>query len=307
MQRWKYIVRTVSHMDPVNDELLDEGPPLAVHVKCARCRYDLTGARPLGRCPECGLEIVVTLAQNSDPEISDLARPERPRLASFGVLALALGPFMALCIQGVSPTLRFIDSLTGRGAAFPSQVERPAWLAAGVVLLAAAIVAGHALGSRTNPTLRATCARFLLRTQCAMWAWCAVLLAGFAFSFAETTQRRSYALVVLAMQLLPATLCLAWMGAALSRIGVHSRAFREARQGRQSSELVTVTLAAAITLGIIRPALEPLGHPELYDISGILSHVLIVLSVLGLAYMVANAWVISAALRRPRLDPRRLM
>lgn len=293
--------------EPESVELVNEGPPLSVHVKCVRCHYDLSGTRPLGRCPECGLEIVMTLAQNADPAISGLARPERPVKASVGVLALVAGPFVALLIQGVSPALHALDSMTGRGAAFPSQVERPAWAGAGVVLCVAAAVSTHAFSRKVNPTLRATSSRFLLRTLVAMWVWSAVLMFGFAFSFAESTQRNSYPYVVLAMQLLPATLCLAWVGAVLSRIGVHSRAYREARQGRQSSELVTVTLAAAITLHMVQPALQPLGYDELTDIAGILSHVLAALSVLGLAYMVANAWVISAALRRPWIDPRRLV
>lgn len=294
--------------DPVDEgEVLDEGPPLPIHVKCVRCRYDLSGARPLGRCPECGLEIVVTLAQNSDPAIAGLARPERPRVASIGVLALVLGPFVALIVQGIGPVLRFFDALSGRGAAFPSQVERPTWAVAAVALMAAGVTTAYAFSKTVNPTLRAGSARYLTRALYSMWAWALVLGAGFAFSFADGMQRRTFPLVVLAMQLLPATLCLAWVGAAVGRMGVHSRAFREARQGRQSGELVTVTLAASITLGILRPALEPLGQPELYDIAGILSHVLAVLSVLGLAYMVANAWVISAALRRPWIDPRKLM
>lgn len=286
---------------------LDEGPPLPLHVRCVRCRYDLSGARPLGRCPECGLEIVVTLAQHADPAIADLARPERSRLASFGVLALVLGPFLALVFQGVAPALRLFDSITGRGAAFPTQIERPMWAAAGLVLAVAAMMVMHAFSARTNPTLRATTRRFLLRALAAMWVWAAVLLGGFACSFTDVTQRTSYALVVLALQLLPATLCLAWAGGMLARVGIHSRAYREARQGRQSSELVTATLAGAITLSMLPPALVPMGYQEAADVAGVLSHVLLVLSVLGLAYMAANAWVISAALRRPWIDPMRLV
>lgn len=287
--------------------LEDEGPILTTHIRCVRCKYDLSGAPALGNCPECGLEVVVTLAQNSDPAVADLIRPQRPGLAAAGVMALALAPFVAVCIQGISPVLHFIDRLTGRGAAFPSQIERPMWLIAGLVLLAAAMLATRALSRRANPTLRTTASKYLPRSVATLWVWGLVLEAGFAVSFLPGMELRSYGAIVLAAQLLPAVLYLTWAGVAIGRIGAHSRAYREARHGRQSGELVTITLAGAMTLSMIHPALEPLGYPEIADISGILALVLTALSVLGLAYLVANAWVIGTALRRPRIDVERLV
>jgi hypothetical protein len=271
-----------------------------------RCKYDLAGAPALGKCPECGLEVVATLVRNSDPAVADLVRPQRPRRAAAGVMALALGPFVAVCVQGVGPALHFVDRLVGRGSAFPSQIERPVWLVAGLVLAAAAVVVQAGLGARSNRVVRSTAERSLRSATRMLWAWGLVLVAGFGVSLLPSMQLRSYASVMLAVQLLPAVLALTWAGVAIGRIGAYSRAYREARHGRQSGDLVTATLAGAITLSMIRPALEPLGYPELADIAGILALVLTALCVLGLAYLVANAWVIATALRRPRIAVDRL-
>ena len=288
------------------DEVDVEGPVLASHVLCGRCKYNLIGCRALGQCPECGMDIVVTLAQHADPAVADLAAPERPGKAAVAVMAMAIGVFAAMVIQGVAPVLHFVDSLTGRGAAFPAQVERPSWLAAGLVLAVATALASHGLSRRVNPTLRATSGRFVPRALMALWAWVAILLGGFVGSLVPAMQVRSFAYVVMALQLLPALLSIACVGIVVSRIGAHSRSYREARQGRQSGELVMMTLAGAITMTMVHPALEPLGYPELADMAGILALVLLGLSLLGLGYLVANAWVISTALRRPRIDVERL-
>jgi hypothetical protein len=41
-------------------------------------------------------------------------------------------------------------------------------------------------------------------------------------------------------------------------------------------------------------------------VGSVLALFLVLLTVLGMAYMAANGWVIAQALRRPRIDPRRL-
>ena len=82
--------------------------------------------------------------------------------------------------------------------------------------------------------------------------------------------------------------------------------YREARHGRQSAELVTVTLAAGITLWVAAPGIAAVANPDLGEVAAAFGIFLLALSVLGLAYLVANGWVIATALRAPWIDPRRL-
>ena len=285
----------------------DDGPVLDSHVACARCSYDLAGMHVLGRCPECGLEIVATLAASSDPEASQLAEPVRPVAASSAILALAAAPFLALVVQGSGPAMRLLDAWAGRGASPPAQVERPSWLVSGVVLLAAAMIAAHGLSARRNPMLRATIGpRRVGRIVVAYGVWGALLVAAFVASLFDAMQLHSFAYFVAAAQLLPATLSLGFLGPAFGRVGALSRTYREAKHGRQSAELVTVTMAASITLNIAGPGLQGLGMRDAADVAAVLSLVLGALTVLGLAYLVANAWVVGTALRRPRVDLERL-
>lgn len=285
----------------------DDGPVLDAHLPCARCRYDLAGTHVLRRCPECGLEVMASIVASGDPEASGLARPESPRAASTAVLGMSLGPFLAVVLQGSGPALRVLDSMVGRGASFPAQVERPSWLVSGLVLMAAAFLVARGLGARRNPTLRTVGgARRVAAVVGGLALWGAVLVAGFAASLAAPMQSNALPVLVLAAQLLPACLALAVAGPLAGRIGALSRAYREARHGRQSAELVTVTLAAGITLWVAAPGIAAVANPDLGDIAAAFGIFLLALTVLGLAYLVANAWVIAAALRAPWIDPRRL-
>ena len=74
----------------------DDGPVLDVHVPCVRCSYDLAGAHVFGKCPECGLEVLASVAHNADPEVAHLATPETPRAASTAVIALTVAPLLVM-------------------------------------------------------------------------------------------------------------------------------------------------------------------------------------------------------------------
>jgi hypothetical protein len=285
----------------------DDGPVLDAHLPCARCRYDLAGTHVLRKCPECGLEVVATIAASGEPGADAIARPESPRAASDALLALAIGPFVAVVAQGSGPAMRVLDSFTGRGASFPAQVERPSWLAAGLVLLVSAWLVARGFSASRNPTLRTTAGARRITVACAaMAAWGAVLVAGFVLSLQARLQSNAFPSMVVAAQLLPASVALALAGPIAGRVGALSRTYREARHGRQSAELVTLTLAAGITLWVAAPGIAAVAGAELGDLAGAFGIFLLALSILGLAYLVANAWVIAAALRAPRIDPRRL-
>ena len=67
-----------------------------------------------------------------------------------------------------------------------------------------------------------------------------------------------------------------------------------------------MTTVAAVTLWVAAPAIDAAHSPELATAAQGLAAVLLFLSFLGLAYLAANGWVIAAALRAPRIDPRKL-
>lgn len=284
----------------------DDGPVLDVHVPCARCGYDLLGQRVLRPCPECGLAVVSTLAQSTDPEVSFLAMPDRPVDAGNALIAATVAPLVALLLQASGPAMRVVDALAGRGSSFPSQVERPSWLVAGLATGAASIMVARGLGDRRNPTVHAAlgAGRIRLLTW-SMGAWAAALLGGFILSLGPSGAARSWTDVVLATQLLPAAAALVTLSPVIGRLGALSRSYREARHGRQSADLVSVTLVAGVTLLVALPAIRGVTGEEAALVGAIVASFLWVITLLGLAYLVANGWVVAQALRRPRIDPRR--
>lgn len=285
----------------------DDGPVLDVHVPCARCRYDLASSRLWGACPECGLEVIATVAQHADPAVAHLAAPEAPAAASRAMLAATAAPLLAFLLQGSGPAMRTVDALAGRGSSLPSQVERPSWLLTAAVLGGAAWSVGHGLSASANPTLRASIGTARVRRVAGgMWAWSALLLAAFVASFTPLNSGASLAKAALAAQLLPCALTLHALGPLLARAGALARTYREARHGRQSAELVAVTAVSAITLWVLEGIVAAAAGDDARVVATGLAAVLFVITAIGLAYLVANGWVIAAGLRAPRIDPRRL-
>jgi hypothetical protein len=284
----KYIVRPMATSHPS-----DDGPVIDAHVRCARCGYDLASTRLWGRCPECGLEAMATVAQHADPEVAHLAAPEDPPAASRAVLAATAAPLLALLLQGSGPAMRTVDALAGRGSSYPSQVERPSWLVTAAILAAAATVVARGLSERANPALRASIgAARVRRLAGGLWAWAVLLATAFVLSLTWLSGSDALAKAAVA--------------ALLARAGALARTYREARHGRQGAELVAAAASGAITVWVLEGIIAAVVGEEFRVVATGLAAVLFVFTALGLAYLVANGWVIAAALRAPRIDPRRL-
>jgi hypothetical protein len=291
----------------ITDRPTDEGPTLDVRVKCARCGYDLVATRLWACCPECGLEALATVAQHGDPQVAHLAAPQDPAAASRAVIAATAAPFVALLLQGSGPAMRTVDALAGRGASFPSQVERPSWLVTAAILGAAAIVVRRGLAPAVNPTLRASIgAARVRRLVGGLWAWAVLLLATFFLSLTLFANSSALAKAAVAAQILPAAFTLHALAPVLARSGALTRAYREAHHGRQSADLVALTVSAAITLWVLDGLIVSAAGEDWATIALIVGAAMFLISAMGLAYLVANGWVIAAGLRAPRIDPRRL-
>jgi hypothetical protein len=185
-------------------------------------------------------------------------------------------------------------------------VERPAWLACAAVIGVATALAARGLSRARNPALHASIGHGrLVRLQVAGWSWCAVLAGAFAFSLMPAGNFASMPIVALAAQMLPAVLWLMGAAPVLARLGALSRTYREARHGQQSAELVSLTLAMGITLAVAMPAVRAALGEDWAMVGSILALFLVLITLLGMAYMAANGWVIAQALRRPRIDPKR--
>jgi uncharacterized protein YoxC len=96
----------------VNPQPLQHEQPLALDTPCARCRYNLRGLGPAGRCPECGASVLEShdlLLRNADP--AWVRRLARGSTRLFLVISLAaFSPIMPiaayLCEEFVGLTMQ---------------------------------------------------------------------------------------------------------------------------------------------------------------------------------------------------------
>jgi hypothetical protein len=222
-------------------------------------------------------------------------------------IALTVAPLLVMLAQGSGPAMRTIDALAGRGTSFPSQVERPSWAVCAAVLAGTAFLFARGFSERCNPTLRASVggAR-VTRLVLGLCAWAAVLAAAFGVSLSGVADKQAFPMMALAAQILPMAFTLLALAPVLARVGALSRAYREARHGKQGAELLAGTLVGTIALYVTAEAVSSTYSEDLYTVATGLAAALLFLSMLGLAYVTANGWVIAAGLRAPRIDPRRL-
>ncbi len=64
-------------------------------LPCARCQYNLRGLSILHVCGECGLPVKATLLAVIDPRADELREIEHPTIMQVGLLAWAVGAFIA--------------------------------------------------------------------------------------------------------------------------------------------------------------------------------------------------------------------
>ncbi|MCE2882516.1 MAG: hypothetical protein LW636_09185 [Planctomycetaceae bacterium] len=261
--------------------------------QCAQCGYDLEGLPVRGNCPECGCEIVTSLARAVDGDAEeDHATPREGAAARARALFFAC---LSILLSSLAVGPAFIASMTaggGRlappgGIAPPPQIDEILRLT--VTVLSAASAAGAALGLATFVVFmpiptdgRALLVRAAGIAAFALWG---MLLFGSPGS-AGLSPAWS----------LPAALALLATAPLFRELGTLSRVYRTRRAARQRVDLM---LAAALTAGGAWATAELVQTPELAMAAWLLGSMAAALFVFGAGYLVVNAWWILRAVTRP--------
>jgi hypothetical protein len=207
---------------------------VAVTLPCKRCRYDLRGLHADGHCPECGLEVLESVAASVDPELALLPSLRSPRLVGASLFLLTLGLAVATVGTSASAAALFVSKLPSDGwqgllaSVFPPSVPQRLVLvppiALGVASLAAVILVSLAgLRGRRQHLLFVGVIGWLVASQ-----------------FVPTPLH-------LAVTGVLAMVTLAGLGPMMVHLGQRSRTYRRAAHAQQA----TGPLTAATAIGVL--------------------------------------------------------
>jgi len=265
-------------------------------VHCRQCGYDLKGLPVSSRCPECGLDALETITHLVDPEASRLPRLRDPAAVGAGLLGLSATYFLMAALVLLPRALPTVLAALGLEGRSPAWVVPPRAVAAAVGLLGLwwlHLLVRSPAEEPADPARRAT--RWMWRGQI---GWSLAVLSPLLGEWGGLRERVLLApLEVASVPFAIATLV--GLRGILQLVGLRSRAYRNAKGGRQSIDaLVGAILAGAAgnlgsAIGLWQewPWLETVGQTLFGASAGLL--------LLGLLYLVVNCWWIRSSLRKP--------
>jgi hypothetical protein len=273
-------------------------------LHCRGCQYDLRHLRVGGRCPECGLEIWETVLDAVDPAASRLPRLRDPDGVGNAMLWLMACLLAGTLLQLARPVAHVLDMLNlGIVRSFEAFAPPSLLWISGCVLLAGlwsmwklAPPRGHEPGS---PVWRDI---WLIGGGLAGWALVVIVsyfrLMTQAPRGGPLEQRLVQTVVVLVGAAAVLTLMFG-LRDVLRVIGERSREYRSARGGRQRiRDMIAATIA--IGLGQLLRLIGILLEVAVLSTFGtIMIWISTLMLVIGLGYLVVNAWWIRRSLRQP--------
>lgn len=278
-------------------------------VHCQRCGYELRGLSADGRCPECGLDIWFTIQHLIDPTASRLPKLREPvgvGNAMFWLMlcALVAGAVLAGHALGVLAHLRPRAYAQLGGFTLPHDLLFVASMAG----IAAMWSVFRFMPPRGNDESDIAVRRDVRLLAAGLLAFAATALvqwvlerawtgAGLPASDFSILSGRATARIALALSAVPGFI---GIDGILRTIGRRSREYRRARGARQGSRpMIAACLGVAIGNLIRLVGLSVPGGASLAALGAVLSWVSALMVLIGLLYLVVNAWWIRRALRRP--------
>jgi hypothetical protein len=261
-------------------------PVIRRQLRCIQCGYDLEGLSARGACPECGRDIVASLAAQLDLAATDAEPSIEIRRSAW---ALCVAAFACLAGSARLPELA-VRAALGELATNGLESLKPA--AEGVAtLLHLASIGGPAAGLLALAfVLPRRGERRVLRIRglgCAGFAlWLAIALpAPNAISVIATT--------------IPAGLVLLALGPLLRELGPRSRIYRSRESAKQRiDELLFALGTAGIAAGCATLALSSPTNETLALLLYVVAAASAGLFLIGCCYLAVNAlWILRAVLR----------
>lgn len=256
---------------------------IAGTIPCRRCGYNLYSSSVTGQCPECGTDVWQSILYAVDPESSRL-----PRLANPTGVGNALVVLMACLVASL------ILALAHPLAIALEWVAPASWVLYAAIAGAAGLWSVWSLAPARGGQSTVAIWRDVSLLGAGLIAWSAVL--GFKYWVIRTNRgEESFILIHLGLAI-AAVVALGGLSGVLKAVGQRSREYRTSQGGRQSIR----AMIAGIVGGAIGQVLILLGRDNALETIGtVIVYTTHIMLLIGMAYLLVNAWWIRRALRRP--------
>lgn len=280
-------------------------------LPCVRCRYSLRGVAAMGRCPECGLAVVTTLAACTDPGLRAMAAIRHPVRVALLVLAVGAAELTCVVAQLAAPMLSATSLLTGMVETFSHRLRFWGWAISALVTAAAAVAMPVLMGPREVP-LRAEMGRWRGTLMVGLWAWSLAAAGGavacFQAPFLPDIWRSALPWIGVATQLPGMAVALTGYAVLLGISGRRSQTSYEAESARRALRAVNTLAAMALVASLaafwlrnrVSADWQTLAWGTLLAGAVALAALLLLMS----AYLMSHAWLVARGLMKPppRLD-----
>jgi hypothetical protein len=273
-------------------------------LNCRRCGYDLRGLRADGKCPECGLHIWATVLSTIDPAASRLPSLRNPRAVGNAMLVLSacvLAGALLMVAPGVQSVIGVWDTAQAKAIARWIPAFNWAWA---IVVGVCGLWSVWMLAPPTGSEPQGAVWKDLWRIGTGLVGW---------LTFASIWWHSSYAggrfswmqdLVMNAATAGFAVYGLIGLRGVFDIIGRRSREYWRSQTGRQSLDLISVAITVGVAASVavtIRRLFAPYAtrNDTVLMLSGVVLWMSTLMVVIGLGYLVLNAWWIRRTLRRP--------
>ena len=284
-------------MDPAPGAVRPVSGIVLTPIHCRRCGYNLYGLSADGPCPECGLDAWESILHTVDPAASRLPRIRNPGAVGNALLWLIVFVAAGLLLVVVRPLTRWIDALDPVGLSRLADWTPP-WfsLLAGVIGLTA-MVWVWAMRPQANEDPDSTLWRDIRWLGIGVTGWATLTL---VMGMMELAGAQRWVAPTLWMAIAGAAVVgLLGLRGVLRAVGLRSREYRTARGGRQGIRAMIAAIIGTATGQILRLLALWIGVDVLAALGIVISSICTLMVVIGLAYLVVNAWWIRRSLRCP--------
>jgi hypothetical protein len=279
---------------PIADDLMEL--VIALTMPCARCGYDLRGLQADGDCPECGEPIRLTIIETIDPASRRLAPMHQPRIIGNAVTGVVASFTISFVLAIIALLIYAPETLPVPLFLRVFPISAVVWASAGFGFLSFLFLIPM-MKMCQRPEL-VGCKGGILLTGFGVLVWSTSLLFIVLFFFRSFLELESYSMLFdTFIPVISAGLVFSGFRKLIPRLGLRSRAFRQAQGSRQR---MNDLLAALVVVIVGRTLIQTAPVNSNLSILGLIIMIMsLSLILIGLGYLVHNTLWIRQALITP--------